>query len=80
MSAREVQLADPPTDGISSLRFAPSSDLLVAASWDTACRVYDVASNSLRSTYHHKAPVLDATFGSSANVVYSGGLDMGLRM
>lgn len=31
----QVQLVGPPTDGISSLNFAPTSDLLLVTSWDT---------------------------------------------
>lgn len=31
----EILLNDPPTDGISSVCFAPASDLLLASSWDS---------------------------------------------
>ena len=34
-SKNEMLLNDPPTDGISSICFAPSSDLLLASSWDS---------------------------------------------
>lgn len=34
-SKNEMLLNDPPTDGISSVCFAPSSDLLLASSWDS---------------------------------------------
>lgn len=33
--ANEMLLNDPPTDGISSVCFAPASDLLLASSWDS---------------------------------------------
>lgn len=33
--ANEMLLSDPPTDGISSVCFAPASDLLLASSWDS---------------------------------------------
>lgn len=41
--ANEIQLSDPPTDGISSVCFAPASDLLLASSWDSVseCTVND---------------------------------------
>jgi cell cycle arrest protein BUB3 len=86
----QVALADAPTDGIASLRFAHSADLLVATSWDTSVRLYDIGAAMvsggggpaacLRASYHHKAPVLDAAFGASPGTVYSGGLDMTVRM
>ena len=34
MATLGTQLAEPPGDGISSLRFSAASDLLLAASWD----------------------------------------------
>lgn len=36
--ANEILLNDPPTDGISSVCFAPTSDLLLASSWDSVSR------------------------------------------
>lgn len=35
LSSNETLLTDPPTDGISSVCFGPSSDLLLASSWDS---------------------------------------------
>jgi cell cycle arrest protein BUB3 len=77
--AKEVQLSDPPSDGVSAVRFSPGGEFVVAASWDTSVRLYDVAFNGLKSRYHHKAAVLDACFGGPS-LVFSGGLDMAVRM
>lgn len=41
--AKEMLLNDPPTDGISSVCFAPASDLLLASSWDSVSRALDGA-------------------------------------
>jgi cell cycle arrest protein BUB3 len=75
----EVVLNSPPTDGISSVRFDDSRNLLVAASWDSTVRVYDTDANALKSSWKHKAPVLDATF-LSADVVVSAGLDREVKL
>lgn len=39
-AANEMLLSDPPTDGISCVRFAPASDLLLASSWDSVRTLY----------------------------------------
>jgi len=71
----QVQLVGPPTDGISSLNFAPSSDLLLVTSWDTGVRLYDARANTgARSYYHHRAAVLDGALADDTTA-FSGGLD-----
>lgn len=32
---QEYELLSPPTDGISTVKFAPNENLLLASSWDT---------------------------------------------
>lgn len=74
-SVNEFKLADPPTDTISSLKFSPtSSNFLLAASWDSNLRLYDVGSNELKSTFEKNAAVLDCCF-TDATHGYSCGLD-----
>ena len=75
MAAKEVLLRDAPSDGISSLRFSPDdAHVLAASSWDGSVRVFDTAENALRTSYRHKAPVLDVAFVGGGRLV-SGGLD-----
>jgi len=79
MDQKELELISPTFDSISSLEFSPSSpnDLLVA-SWDTSLQLYDIASNSLKSKYDHKAAVLDCAFSDGGHA-FSGGLDTWVR-
>ena len=75
-----MELASPPTDGITSLSFCPSgnpsqADLLLASSWDRGVKIYSVSSNTLRYSIDHEAPVLDACFTSEGTEVCSAGLD-----
>eukprot|EP00803_Ostreobium_quekettii_P002391 evm.model.scf_4402.1 EVM.evm.TU.scf_4402.1 scf_4402:4072-7195(+) len=41
---KDAEVASPPEDGISSLRFSPAANHLAATSWDCSVRVWEVAS------------------------------------
>ncbi|KAF8435558.1 WD40-repeat-containing domain protein [Terfezia claveryi] len=85
MSASLHELLSPPTDAISSVAFSPHTpNHLIASSWDTTVRLYDInkasfgsspSENPERVKFTHAAPVLDACWGDSNNDVFSGGLD-----
>ncbi|KAK9763607.1 mitotic spindle checkpoint protein Bub3 [Basidiobolus ranarum] len=76
----EFELYEPPTDGISSVKFSPtSSQFLFVTSWDKSVRLYDVYSNQLRSKFEHKAAVLDGCISDSFQG-FSGGLDKRVKM
>ena len=70
----EFKLKNGPDDGISAVRFGPtSSQFLLASSWDSHVRLYDVVSNSLRLKYSHGGrPVLSCAFQDPIHV-WSGG-------
>lgn len=79
-SPNEFTLNNPPTDGISAIKFGPqSSQFLLVSSWDTSVRLYDVTSNNMRMKYNHSDPVLDCCFHDAVHS-YSGGLDHTLKM
>ncbi|CAH2036286.1 unnamed protein product [Thlaspi arvense] len=56
------ELSNPPSDGISNLRFSNSSDHLLVSSWDKSVRLYDANADSLRGEFKHGGPVLDCCF------------------
>lgn len=59
----EIQLANAPTDCISSVKFGPnSSQFLLVSSWDCSVRLYDTVNNTTRQKFLHEAPVLDCAF------------------
>uniref|UniRef100_T1IIQ6 Mitotic checkpoint protein BUB3 n=1 Tax=Strigamia maritima TaxID=126957 RepID=T1IIQ6_STRMM len=71
----EFKLNNPPTDGISAVKFGPnSSQFLLVSSWDTTVRLYDVSNNTMRMKYSHGAAVLDCCFYDAVHA-YSGSLD-----
>ncbi|CAI9730862.1 checkpoint BUB3-like [Octopus vulgaris] len=75
----EFKLKNPPTDGISAVKFGPNSNqFLLVSSWDSSVRLYDVISNNMRMMYNHSCAVLDCCFHDSVHV-YSGGIDDTLK-
>ena len=74
-----MQLSQPPSDGISSVKFSHCSNLLLATSWDTSVRLYDAEKNELRGRFDNKAAVLDTCF-SDDNTGFAGGLECSLQM
>ncbi|KAJ6986326.1 mitotic checkpoint protein BUB3.2 [Populus alba x Populus x berolinensis] len=56
------ELSNPPTDGISNLRFSNHSDHLLVSSWDKTVRLYDAGTNVMRGEFMHGGAVLDCCF------------------
>ncbi|KAL0853613.1 hypothetical protein Bca101_058765 [Brassica carinata] len=56
------ELSNPPSDGISNLRFSDSSDHLLVFSWDKSVRLYDASADSMRGEFKHGVAVLDFCF------------------
>ncbi|KAK7486231.1 hypothetical protein BaRGS_00022554, partial [Batillaria attramentaria] len=79
-SPNEFKLNNPPGDGISAVKFGPtSSQFLLVSSWDDSVRLYDIIANNMRLKYSHSAAVLDCCFQDAVHA-YSGGLDKVLKM
>eukprot|EP01112_Ceratiomyxa_fruticulosa_P016436 TRINITY_DN4967_c0_g1_i1.p1 TRINITY_DN4967_c0_g1~~TRINITY_DN4967_c0_g1_i1.p1 ORF type:complete len:349 (-),score=60.61 TRINITY_DN4967_c0_g1_i1:56-1102(-) len=71
----EIELANPPTDGVSSLCFGVGpSPLLLATSWDCTSSLYNVNDNTLRARFEHDRPILCGVF-PDRNRFYVGSLD-----
>nr|CAD1822638.1 unnamed protein product [Ananas comosus var. bracteatus] len=62
------ELSDPPSDGISNLRFSNHSDHLLVSSWDRTVRLYDAHTNVLKGQFAHGGPVLDCCFQDDSSV------------
>ncbi|KAI0185784.1 WD40-repeat-containing domain protein [Xylaria flabelliformis] len=83
--AAQFELAQPPTDAVSALVFAPeSSSRLLVSSWDKNVYLYDTQTaaaegdaqqGSLIQTFEHRAPVLDVCFGANDDEAFSAGMD-----
>ena len=67
-------------DRTTNVPFSHSSpQLLLASSWDSIVRQYDISFNSQGMSYTHPTPVLDFAFKNQAQVL-SGGLDNSLKL
>ncbi|ROT39420.1 mitotic checkpoint protein BUB3 [Sodiomyces alkalinus F11] len=80
--ASQYELAQPPSDSVTAVAYAPQSPTrLLASSWDKHVYLYDThngsedAQGTLLNTFQHRAPVLDVCFGATDNVAYSACLD-----
>ena len=75
------ELANPPTDAISSIKYAPDSFRLLVASWDKFVYLYDTSPslNQLLNKFEHRAPVLEVCFGENDGIAYTAGLDWDVR-
>jgi len=71
----EFALDQPPSDGISQVVWANSSDLLLASSWDRTLRLYDVTHNVCRLQVEHAGAVLDCCFDANDTRAFAVGMD-----
>lgn len=74
----DFQVANPPSDGISSLSWSPTSNFLVATSWDCDVLCYEVQANGQavpKASIKHEAPVLCSAWNADGSAVFSGGCD-----
>ena len=59
----ETMLQPPPADGVASVRFAPSTNLLMVSCWDATLRLYDANGHGrLVHTFASGGPALDSCF------------------
>ncbi|GAB2268139.1 hypothetical protein Dimus_003118 [Dionaea muscipula] len=72
------ELSNPPSDGISNLRFSNTSDHLLVSSWDKSVRLYDASANVLRGEFKHGGAVLDCCFHDESSG-FSACLDNNVR-
>ncbi|PUZ40527.1 hypothetical protein GQ55_9G431100 [Panicum hallii var. hallii] len=72
------ELANPPSDGISNLRFSNHSNNLLVSSWDKTVRLYDADTNVLKGEFVHPGAVLDCCFHDDSSG-FSAGADHTVR-
>ncbi|KAI3958946.1 hypothetical protein MKX01_023622 [Papaver californicum] len=72
------ELSNPPSDGITNLRFSNHSDHLLVSSWDKSVRLYDAGENVLRGVFSHGSAILDCCFHDDSSG-FTAGLDHTVR-
>ncbi|KAI0787859.1 Poly(A)+ RNA export protein [Fomes fomentarius] len=80
---KDIEVADPPADSISSMAFSPSADYLAVGSWDNNVRIYEVGASGQtqgKAMYSHQGPVLSVCWNKDGSKILSGGADNAGRM
>ncbi|KAF2829402.1 mitotic checkpoint protein BUB3 [Ophiobolus disseminans] len=79
----QFELAQNPTEPISSVKFSPTTPTrLLVSSWDRNVYLYDTHAEpggKLLQKFEHRAPVLDVCFGRDDNEAFTCGLDWEVR-
>ncbi|XP_048325158.2 protein RAE1 isoform X2 [Ziziphus jujuba] len=81
-----IEVAQPPSDSVSSLSFSPKANYLVATSWDNQVRCWEImrSGNAVGSTpkasISHDHPVLCSAWKDDGTTVFSGGCDKQAKM
>ncbi|KAK7454441.1 RNA export factor gle2 [Stygiomarasmius scandens] len=80
---KDIEMADPPTDSVSSMSFSTQADYLAVGSWDNSVRIYEVGTGGQtqgKAMYQHQGPVLSVCWNKEGNKIFSGGADNAGRM
>ncbi|KAJ4718584.1 Protein RAE1 [Melia azedarach] len=83
---KSVEVAQPPSDSVSSLCFSPKANFLVATSWDNQVRCWEISRSGAavasvpKASISHDQPVLCSTWKDDGTTVFSGGCDKQVKM
>ncbi|XP_013399314.1 mRNA export factor-like [Lingula anatina] len=83
---KDVEVASPPDDSVSSLQFSPgtlTSTFLVAGSWDNNVRCWQVEQNGQtipKAQQTHTGPVLDVAWSDDGTKVFTASCDKTAKM
>lgn len=83
---KSFEVAQPPSDSVSSLSFSPKANHLVATSWDNQVRCWEIMQNAgnvvstPKAFISHDQPVLCSAWKDDGTTVFSGGCDKQVKM
>ncbi|KAJ7039643.1 WD40-repeat-containing domain protein [Mycena alexandri] len=80
---KDIEVADPPGDSVSSLAFSNQADFLAVGSWDNSVRIYEIGPGGKsqgKAMYQHEGPVLSVCWSQDGSRIFSGGADNAGRM
>ncbi|KAG6581962.1 Protein RAE1, partial [Cucurbita argyrosperma subsp. sororia] len=83
---KSFEVAQPPSDSVSSLSFSPKANHLVATSWDNQVRCWEIMQNAgnvastPKASISHDQPVLCSAWKDDGTTVFSGGCDKQVKM
>eukprot|EP00887_Chlorella_sp_A99_P007661 scaffold20.g7661.t1 len=79
----DVEVPSPPSDGVSSLSWSPTSNHLVATSWNGQALCWEVQANGQsipKAAITLDKPLLCSAWSSDGSSVFVGGCDNGVKM
>ncbi|KAL8136506.1 hypothetical protein V2J09_002507 [Rumex salicifolius] len=83
---KSAEIAQPPSDSVSSLSFSPKANFLIATSWDNQVRCWEVMKSGTtissvpKAAISHEQPVLCCSWKDDGTAVFSGGCDKQAKM
>eukprot|EP00566_Odontella_aurita_P014999 CAMPEP_0113585718 /NCGR_PEP_ID=MMETSP0015_2-20120614/33868_1 /TAXON_ID=2838 /ORGANISM="Odontella" /LENGTH=350 /DNA_ID=CAMNT_0000491017 /DNA_START=46 /DNA_END=1099 /DNA_ORIENTATION=+ /assembly_acc=CAM_ASM_000160 len=85
---QDHNVAQAGNDGISSLTWSPTSNILVSSNWDGGVRCWEAQESAgqiralpkAQANHEGQAPVLSTAFSADGSTVFSGGADKAVRM
>ncbi|KAI5360293.1 Putative WD40/YVTN repeat-like-containing domain superfamily, mRNA export factor Gle2/RAE1 [Septoria linicola] len=81
--SKDVEVAQPPEDSVSAIKFSPASNHLSVASWDKKVRIYEISATGQASgaaMFEFDGPVLDTCWSGDGQKVFGAGADKTARM
>jgi cell cycle arrest protein BUB3 len=73
---KDLEVADPPADGISSIKYSwGNGAFLLASSWDATLRLYDGVHGMPKASFSGGVALLDGCFSSRGQQIFSAGVD-----
>lgn len=75
---KDIEVAQPPSDTISCIRFSPTANFLVASSWDNNIRCWEVQGNGTtvaKAEQSHSKPILSCCWHTDGSKVFTAGAD-----
>ncbi|KAL7750867.1 RNA export factor gle2 [Sorochytrium milnesiophthora] len=79
----DIEIANPPSDGISDIAWSPAADFIAASSWDNQVRIWEFQPTGQtvpKASYSHQAPALCCSWSRDGTKVFSGGADKAAMM
>ncbi|XP_058004736.1 protein RAE1 isoform X2 [Hevea brasiliensis] len=83
---KSIEVTQPPGDSVSSLNFSPKANFLVATSWDSQVRCWEITRSGAtlgsvpKASISHDQPVLCSSWKDDGTTVFSGGCDKQVKM
>ena len=79
---KDVEVASPPDDSVSAIKFSPKGNFFIASSWSNDVRCWEITSNAAvpKAQQTHQGPVLDCCWHDDGSKVFTASVDKTCKM